>query len=382
MKNKLKYVLKKELREVFRDKKSLAMMLIIPFLIPLMVIGMSYLFESEANKNLKEYNLLGITEDLNDTENNIAINLDINFQVDSYENLEKAFKEKKIYAFISKEDNKYVIHYDESDLNSNLAASLAESYLNSYKKYLQATFLAEKGINYQKLENILTYEFSQIEEKNFYAKYVVNYAFMFIIMAITVSATYPATDATAGEKERGTLETLLTFPIKSRDIILGKLLSVTISSIITGLLSLVLTVLSLIFVQNKYSIFENMVLINPAIIVVSIFIILCYSLLISGLCIAIASMSKTFKEAQSALTPLTFISFFPSMIVFLLNIKSSWLLSLIPFINCTLIFQDILNNDYNILYIILMFISTIILIILVINYIVKEYQKEKVLFNN
>ena len=44
-------------------------------------------------------------------------------------------------------------------------------------------------------------------------------AFVFIIMAITVSATYPATDTTAGERERGTLETLLTFPIKSRDII-------------------------------------------------------------------------------------------------------------------------------------------------------------------
>ena len=43
-------------------------------------------------------------------------------------------------------------------------------------------------------------------------------------MAITVSATYPSTDSTAGEKERGTLETLLTFPIRSKDIIVGKFL--------------------------------------------------------------------------------------------------------------------------------------------------------------
>ena len=53
------------------------------------------------------------------------------------------------------------------------------------------------------------------------------------MMAITVSATYPATDTTAGERERGTLETLLTFPIKSKDIIVGKFLGVTVSSIIT-----------------------------------------------------------------------------------------------------------------------------------------------------
>ena len=58
--------------------------------------------------------------------------------------------------------------------------------------------------------------------KNFFANYIKNYAFLFIIMAITLSSTYPATDTTAGERERGTLETLLTFPIKSKDIIIGK----------------------------------------------------------------------------------------------------------------------------------------------------------------
>ena len=81
---------------------------------------------------------------------------------------------------------------------------------------------------------------------------------MFIIMAITVSATYPATDATAGEKERGTLETLLTFPVKSRDIILGKFFSVSISSIITGVLSLILTLLSLLLANNMFEIYKSL----------------------------------------------------------------------------------------------------------------------------
>ena len=61
-----------------------------------------------------------------------------------------------------------------------------------------------------------------IEQDTYFADYIKNYAFLFIMMAITVSATYPATDTTAGERERGTLETLLTFPIKSKDIIVGK----------------------------------------------------------------------------------------------------------------------------------------------------------------
>ena len=111
-------------------------------------------------------------------------------------------------------------------------------------------------------------------------------------------------------------------------------------------------------------------------------IIIAYSIMISGLCIAVASMSKTFKEAQSALTPLTFISFFPGMIVFLINIPNNALLSIIPFINFSMNFTDVANGNINILYLTLMFISTILIIVLVIYYIIKQYKSEKVLFSN
>lgn len=56
MKNNIWNILKKELREMFRDKKSLAMMLILPIMIPLLVLGMSFLFEAQANMPLEDYN--------------------------------------------------------------------------------------------------------------------------------------------------------------------------------------------------------------------------------------------------------------------------------------------------------------------------------------
>lgn len=110
-------------------------------------------------------------------------------------------------------------------------------------------------------------------------------------------------------------------------------------------------------------------------------VIIAYSFLISGLCIAIASRSKTFKEAQSALTPLTFISFFPGMIAFMINVKTTALLSLIPFLNYTLIFTDITNGTVNYLYIFLMLLSTIIIISIVLKIIIKQYKSENVLFS-
>ena len=380
MKNNLWNILKKELRELFRDKKSLAMMLIIPIFIPLLVIGMSALFESQVSKDVSEYNKIGFAYEMTDVEKSIAEEMDIEIINGTDEELKQKYDEGEIDLYITKQDNKYIINTDGSD-NSTFASSLMETYFNTYKQYLQQSYLQENNINPDEVLNIITVEENVIEQDNYFANYIKNYAFLFIMMAITVSATYPATDTTAGERERGTLETLLTFPIKSKDIIVGKFLGVTVSSIITGIISLALAIVSLAVTKNMFSIYDGIdVMYSPTTIIFAIIVIIAYSFFISGLCIAIASTSKTFKEAQSALTPLTFISFFPGMIAFMMGITTTPILSIVPFLNFTLIFTDINNGTINLLNIGLMAISTIIYISLVFAHIIKQYKSEKVLF--
>ena len=380
MKSNVLNILKKEIREMFRDKKSLSMMLIIPIFIPLLVIGMSALFESEMNMPISEYNTIGFAYELTDVEESIIEEIGIDAVYDTEENLKEQAEKGEIDLYVTKEGSTYTINKDYSD-TATYASSLVESYFNAYKDHLQTNYLASNNINPDDVIGIITLEENVTEEDNFFSEYVINYAFLFIIMAITVSATYPATDTTAGEKERGTLETLLTFPIKSKDIIIGKFLSVTLSSIITGLLSLILAIISLKIAGEMFTIYENVNLMLPvSSLIFAILVIIAYSILISGLCIAIASKSKTFKEAQSALTPLTFISFFPGMIAFMIGIKTTYLLALIPFLNYTLIFTDITNGNINFLHIILMLISTIVIIAIILKIIIKQYKSEKVLF--
>ena len=381
MKNNVWNILKKELREMFRDKKSLSMMLVIPIFIPLLVIGMSALFESEMNMPITDYNTIGFSYELSDMEENIIESLEINPVYDTEENLASKFDTGEIDLYVTKENNVYTINGDDSD-TTTYASNLVESYFDSYKDYLQTDYLANHNVDPNEVMDIIVLEENITVEDNFFASYVINYAFLFIIMALTVSATYPATDATAGEKERGTLETLLTFPIKSKDIIIGKFLSVSLSSIITGLLSLILAIISLKLANNMFSIYEGMNLMLPlSSLIFALVVIIAYSFLISGLCIAIASKSKSFKEAQSALTPLTFISFFPGMIAFMVGITTTNLYACIPFLNFTLIFTDITNGNINYLHILLMLLSTIIIIAIVLKIIIKQYKSEKVLFS-
>ena len=380
MKNNLWNILKKELRELFRDKKSLAMMLIIPIFIPLLIIGMSALFDSQTNKDVDEYNKIGFAYEMSEVEKSIAEEMNIEIINGSEEELKSQYDNGEINLYITKDGNKYIINSDASD-TSTYSTGLMESYYNAYKQYLQQTYLQENNISADEVLNIITVEENLIEEDNFFANYIKNYAFLFIMMAITVSATYPATDTTAGERERGTLETLLTFPIKSKDIIVGKFLGVTVSSIITGIISLVLAIISLIVTKDMFSIYEGIdIMFTPITILFAVIVIIAYSFFISGLCIAIASTSKTFKEAQSALTPLTFISFFPGMIAFMIGITTTPILSIVPFLNFTLIFTDINNGTIDLVNILLMAISTIIYITIVFVYIIKQYKSEKVLF--
>lgn len=380
MKNNVFNILKKELREMFRDKKSLSMMLVIPIFIPLLVIGMSALFESQMNMPVTDYNTIGFNYELDTVEQSIIEELEINPVYDTEENLKEKFDNGEIDLYVTRNNTVYTINGDDSD-TTTYASTLVESYFNAYKDYLQTDYLANHNVDPSMVMNIITLEENIIAEDNFFASYVTNYAFFFIIMAITVSATYPATDATAGEKERGTLETLLTFPIKSKDIIIGKFLSVTLSSIITGVLSLILAIISLKIANNMFSIYEGMDLMLPASsLIFALIVILAYSLLISGLCIAIASKSKTFKEAQSALTPLTFISFFPGMIAFMIGITTTNVYACIPFLNYTLIFTDITSGNINFVHILLMLVSTIIIIAVVLKIIIKQYKSERVLF--
>lgn len=382
MKNKTILILKKELREVFRDKKSLSMMLIIPIMIPFIIIGISYLFDSQEEKQ-KEYGSIGFAYNLNEEDKNIIKELDIKYESNSLEEIKKSYNNKNIFCYITKDNNNYTIYYDQNNIDSSTTSLLAEQYLNTLKTYYQNNYLINHNINSQDVLEIIKINHKSISKKedNFYANYITTYAFLFIIMAITISATYPATDATAGEKERGTMETLLTFPIKSKDIIIGKFLSVSISSIITGLLGFILSLISLKYVEQNTNIYKGLSLIpNLTTSTITVLIIISYSFLISGLCIAIASMSKTFKEAQSSLTPITFISFFPGMISFMVNIKTNFIISIIPFLNYVQIFTDTNSNKINILHISAMFISTIIYISIVLSIIIKQYKNEKVLF--
>lgn len=381
MNNNTKNIFKKEIRRTFRDKKSLLMMLLVPIIIPAFIIGMAAFYNMMGDKNPEQYNKIGFAYELTEEEKAIAKELKIDVVNGTEEDFKEQYKKKDIDLYITKDGDKYIINTNNSQ-DAMYAETLANTYFESIKAIKQSEILNTVGVNPEEFFTMINVDKKVVEEDSMMGTMLKSYAFLFCIMAITIAASYPATDTTAGEKERGTLETLLTFPIKAKDIIVGKFLCVSVSSIITGLLSFALSVISLSVVQNSFEMFKsgNMTYNIPTILC-GIALIIAYGILISGISIAVASKSKTFKEAQSSLTLVMFLSFFPGMICSMISVKTTLGLSLVPFLNTALVFNDATAGIFNITNIIATFVSSIVYIAIVLYVIIKQYKSEKVLFS-
>lgn len=379
--NNILITLKKELKLITRDKKSLLMMAITPLFIPIFVILMSYIYEElTVNKEDKTYQI-GVNYELSSTERELLSD-EVKYTVYSNsKELEEAYKSNKILAYIVKDNNNYNIYANIQSEDGSMVTSLITNYLDNYNNYLGQNYLVNNNIDLSKVYNNLNYNVTEIKGESIFGNQIILMAITFTIMAITLSCIYTSTDTTAGEKERGTLETILTFPISRKELIFGKYLAISISGIVTLLIGVLLSIISLYYVKNNFSIYDNVVFnINTITILLTILILLFYTLFISGLCITIASFTKSFKEAQSALTPISLVTCIP-MFLEMLNINISGVLSFIPIINHTIVINNILTSSINFNNILITIISSIIYIIVLLLFINKMYKSEKILFN-
>lgn len=379
--NNVIVTLKKELKLIIRDKKSLLMMAITPLFIPIFVILMSYVYEELTVNTKEKIYEVGVNYNLSEEEKELS-NKEVKYiKYNDKTELEKAYKNNKIIAYIIKEENNYNIYANTQSEDGSIITTYIMGYLENYNNYLGQSYLVNNNIDINKVYNNISYNVNEIKGESIFGNQIILMAITFTIMSITLSSIYTSTDTTAGEKERGTLETILTFPIKRKDLVLGKYLAISISGLITKIIGIILSIISLYYVKNNFSIYENVIFnINIKTIALTSIILLTYTFFISGVCITIASFTKTFKEAQSSLTPISLITCVP-MFLEILNINITNGLSFIPIINHTIMVDNILTGTINISNILITIISSIIYIILLLIFINKMYKSERILFN-
>lgn len=381
-KKMVKITIKKELRSIFRDKKTVTLIFVFPLLIAFFIFLLSSTYETSVN-NKEIYNV-AINYEITDVEKKIVKENQLKTKYyDSLDKMEKDFKDSKVSAYIyyDKEKNTYTIYSDEG-MKGMTASSYITSYLDAYNTYLGNEYLLKHNINPKDVYNNFTVKTELVEGENYILQTVLSLAFTYVIIAIAMASSSLATSATAVEKEQGTLETLLTFPVTSKELITGKYLATVIMSLFASLFGYIITLASLIIAKGKYKVYEDINLfINPENIIIGILICLAASLLIAGLAILLTAHSKSYKEAQMASQILTMITIIP-MFISMLNIPIiSKLYYVIPILSHVQILMDIFTTKISYNNIILCLLSSIIISIIIIDIIIKKFKSEKVLFS-
>lgn len=163
-----------------------------------------------------------------------------------------------------------------------------------------------------------------------------------VLMTIT-GAVYPAIDLTAGERERGTLETLMAAPLPRVGILVAKFIAVLTVAIFTALLNLIgMFVTIWVFQLDQQfggGIFDFRVMIQ-------IFLLLIlFGAFFSALLLAVTSFAKSFKEAQVYLIPIIILSLGPGLMAMSPGISLDGVNAVVPMVNILLLARDVINNE-------------------------------------
>ncbi len=380
-KNMMFEIVKKEIRDVIRDKKTLIMMIIVPLLLyPLMFGFIITMEDSMLNVDESEYNKIGFAFDIDKALDAVIEELEIQKVTGNENELKEKFDDGEIDAYIILNNKEFTIYYTEGDTYGQATLQLAYELIEGYKQAIQSQMLIAEGLIPDEIFNVYTVETKDVSGKDAYTEMMLGMVPTFILMTTTLTAVFAAIDMTAGEKERGTLETLLTFPLKNGDIIGGKFIATTICTVISSVIGFLSMYGVLYYLSGTLETFKGMELLTAQNIMLAVIMFIVFAMLISAIAIIMASRAKSFKEAQNTTQPLTFLSIIP-MFLSMMGTKLNFTLSLIPFVNVNLLLSDIISNTVNMRYFMITVVSNIVFIFIVMKAVIKLFKSDKILFS-
>ncbi len=349
-------IARKEFKDTIRDKRTLMTMVVIPLLVFPLIMYVVTKVQTSASKNIFEKHItVGIYDEAGVPGLREALKPDtaMSFKVLNNEaEIRSMLKEEKIDIGIStktffqrdslrSDSLKLFYSAKEDELKDRL-----ENYLKPLATALQAKRLQQLHITPEQIEAVRIGEVNTSSILENIAKVVGGFLpYLFIIFCF-VGCMYVCIDLFAGEKERGTWETILTAPVHRRDILVGKMLVVAGSGMLSASLAILGISLSLqlfpeIPAELKSVIFQ---IINLRFVLLLLAMILPLAIFFAGILIPVSLYARTFKEAQSIITPMNFLVVIPALVGTLPGITLNSATAFIPILNITLATKQIIAN--------------------------------------
>ncbi|MBQ4879413.1 ABC transporter permease [Pseudoalteromonas luteoviolacea] len=396
----------KEVKELLRDRKTLFFVIALPIVIfPILFALLGFLASKttfEAEQKVHTYYLANA-----DLSPEFAQMLfyhksfkpyEGDEQFDSIEALKAAVKAGKIDVGIEipKMQNKQVSvspeqavwHVVFNDAQSiNFVYKRLEKLINKYAAGIRSATLealgAPKAHHSAILKPITITKVDTADKRENYGEKLGALIPYMLIPLVLMGASYPAIDLGAGEKERGTLETLLLTPVTRTQLVLGKFLTILTSSIACALVT-VSSMAIWISIAGGIGVLDT---IKDAFSSVSIAdfmlifaLLLPVAVMLSSLVLAISIYARSFKEAQNYMGPLSMLVFVPIVVSVMPNMSLNTTTAWIPITNVSLAIKEIIKGTVDYSAVMMIFVASALLAGALLMFCIRWFSKESVLF--
>ncbi|MBQ2934828.1 MAG: CPBP family intramembrane metalloprotease [Lachnospiraceae bacterium] len=361
---RLRTLIRKEVMDVLRDKKTLIIMVVVPLLLyPTIMIGMTLIMSMVAQSQEEKIHTVAYEGSGADTEVVTALEA---LYTEHSEDLvcELTFEQMKksddaqadAWFAASAEEGKNIkveISYTSTNQDSNYAESALTELLTYYKEDLLKEKLAGQGLDETFLTPVLVESVDSASESESVGMNIGGSIGMMLIVTVLMGAFYPAVDVTTGEKERGTLETLLTLPVSNFQMIMSKYIAVALFACVTAVLSLLALGGSVVFLMVGASTelaaelqgidISKLLSLVPVLLLAMISV----ALLITAICMCFCVFAKSMKEANNYSTPVMLIVMFASMMGMIPSAQLDYRTALIPIANISLLIKQIASQQFS-----------------------------------
>ena len=360
-------IFKKELKETLRDKRTMIMMVVIPMLVfPLLinvVTSISGSFEDSAEEKKIKIGIIGDTSDylaqkLYDIPSSFGPKELVAYAGDSSQMLND-YRNEKLDILLFYEPNiqkkldaneKAIVKWtlDKTKIGNQGRAKSYMQIIEAEARFLRYDAL---GIDEEALKPFeVIYENSASEQQMIGELAGGFLPYIFIAFGF-MGCMYPAIDLFTGEKERGTIETLLSTPVHRWKILVGKMLVIILSGLMaafSALLGLFLSIQYLDMVPDVKLLEVISTILTPTFIIKLFFLLLPLTIFFAGVMVPVSVYTKTFKEAQSIIAPMNIVVILPAMVGLFPGIELNIATACVPILNIVLTTKSLIagNVDY------------------------------------
>jgi sodium transport system permease protein len=229
----------------------------------------------------------------------------------------------------------------------------AELYSSSLKANAEAKRLQALKLRPEQIRPVIINTINCASDKKMVGQLAGGFLPYIFIAFGFIGCMYPAIDLFTGEKERGTIETLLTVPVLRWKILFGKMMVVVSSGMLAAscaLLGLFISIEFLDLADNQELLEVIHSILTPKFILSMLALLLPLVIFFAGLMIPIAIYAKSFKEAQSIITPLNIVVVLPAMVGFFPGITLDITTVFIPVVNVVLATKALIAGTLSLTY--------------------------------